>query len=107
MEADTTFLLNYERIIRKLAELERFKEEIQKGNTYVVRNGYLGYDINDDDEKYFKFTTTDESLKLSEQANKNLQQVIKQIHKDNYNKINSLKKMSIFEFLKWRKTLCS
>lgn len=103
MEKDTVLLA-----VDKYNELRDFKKEIEKGNTAY---GYSGYSTK-------TFVTSDEAvksvLKLNEDLNKQLeyykehtrklQDELKGENKPKEISIEEIKKMSTWQFRKWKKT---
>jgi hypothetical protein len=104
MEKDTVLL-----DVEKYNALRDFKEYIEKGNTLEVNN--LRYN------SYRRFITTDEAVKI---IVKDRELIVSELEKENEDlklqirnlenpapkemSINDLKKMSYWEFRKWRKS---
>jgi hypothetical protein len=94
MEKDTVLLS-----LETYNQLRDFKENIEKGNSIEI-TGY-GYSC------YQKFITTDEAIKNLMKDKDNLQKEIselKQGEKPREITLYEIKKMSIWKFLKWRKS---
>ena len=105
MKKDTVLL-----DVEKYNVLRDFKEYIEKGNTLEINNSRYN--------SYHRFITTDEAVKIlvnesndliktqAEELNRLLKQIsdLQEINKPKEITINDLKKMSYWEFRKWRKS---
>lgn len=84
-------------------ELRDFKKEIEKGNTYHTSNYYQGMGLY---QYQNQFISTDEAVKKIAEENASLLkeiQVLKDKDKPKGKTIEEVKKMSIWQFRKWRK----
>jgi len=78
--------------------LRDFEREIEKGNTFRLWTGW-GEEL--------KYISTDETVKEISEINKKLSaEIIELKHKDKskLKTFNDIKKMSIWQFIKWRKS---
>jgi hypothetical protein len=107
MEANTVVLS-----LPEYNNLRDFKTNLEKGNTYRYTSyqqisNYASIQINN-------FVTTDEAVKVVTQANEVLSDRITELVTENQNlqqgivkgwdkEIDKVRKMSIWQFLKWRK----
>lgn len=106
MEKDTVLLA-----VEKYNELRDFKQKIEEGKTNVISSGWNHYTSN--------YITTEKAVEQIAESNKLLQKELEQITESNEllqkenddlrkaNKpkeisINDIKKMSYWEFRKWR-----
>ena len=92
MEKDTVLLA-----VEKYNELRDFKQKIEEGKTLVIVSGW----------KYYRkdFITTEKALEEIAAANKLLQKENEDLRNANKPKeitLNDIKKMSYWEFRKWR-----
>lgn len=94
MEKDTVLLA-----VEKYNELRDFKQKIEEGYTLIIASDNYYYDR--------RFITTDKAIEEVVSANKELQKQIEDLRNGNSKKelpISEIKRMSIWQFLKWRKT---
>jgi len=94
MEKDTVLL-----DVEKYNELRDFKQKIEEGYTLTIASSNFYYDR--------RFITTDKAVEEVVSANKELQKQIEDLRNGNQNKelpISEIKKMSIWQFFKWRKS---
>jgi hypothetical protein len=91
MEKDTVLLA-----IEKYNELRDFKQKIEEGKTLVIISGCNYYRKD--------FITTEKALEEIAAANKLLQKENEELRKPKEIKLNDIKKMSYWEFRKWRKS---
>ena len=84
--------------VKKYNELRDFKQKIEESKTLVIVSGYNFL------EK--EFISTEEAVEKIAEANKILQKENKDLRSDNLRgiTINDIKKMSYWEFRKWRKS---
>jgi hypothetical protein len=94
MEKDTVLLA-----VEKYNELRDFKQKIEEGKTLVIVSGWNYYQKD--------FITTEKALEEIAAANKLLQKENEDLRNANKPKeitLNDIKKMSYWEFRKWRKS---
>lgn len=101
MQKDTVLL-----DVEKYNELRDFKQKIEGGKTIVIVSGWKYYDK--------KFITTEKAIELIADANKLLQKENELLQKENKElrnannpkekSLSEVKKMSYWEFRKWRKS---
>ena len=94
MEKDTVLLA-----VENYNELRDFKKKIEEGYTLTITSSIFYYDR--------RFITTDKAVKELVDANKELQKQIEDLRSGNQKKelpISEIKRMSIWQFLKWRKS---
>ena len=94
MEKDTVLLA-----VEKYNELRDFKQKIEEGKTISIVTGNWNYTKT--------FITTDEAIKSIAQTNEDLGKEIERLKNLNKPKdltLNDIKKMSYWEFRKWRKS---
>ena len=89
MQKDTVILS-----IEEYNELRDFKKEIENGKTLILSTGFYG-------TKLF-FYTKDEAIKLLIDASKDLEEENESLRKEK--PTSQVKRMSIWQFLKWRKS---
>jgi len=91
MEKDTVLL-----DVEKYNELRDFKQKIEEGKTLVIISGWNFYRKD--------FITTEKALEEIAAENKLLQKENEELRKSKEIKLNDIKKMSYWEFHKWRKS---
>lgn len=94
MKKDTVLLA-----VEKYNELRDFKKEVEEGKTIVIVSGWNYYNK--------KFITTEKAVEQIAEANKLLQKENENLRNTNKPKeitLNDIKKMSYWEFRKWRKS---
>lgn len=94
MEKDTVLLA-----VEKYNELRDFKQKIEEGYTLTIASSNFYYDR--------RFITTDKAIEEVVNANKELQKQIENLREGSSKKelpISEIKSMSIWQFLKWRKS---
>ena len=91
MEKDTVLLA-----VEKYNELRDFKQKIEEGKTLVIIDNRWTYSK--------KFVTESEAVKIAVQDNEILQKKLDELTAPKEISINDLKKMSYWEFRKWRKS---
>jgi len=91
MEKDTVLL-----DVEKYNELRDFKQKIEEGKTLVIISGWNFYRKD--------FITTEKALEEIAAENKLLQKENEELRKSKEIKLNDIKKMSYWEFRKWRKS---
>ena len=94
MEKDTVLLA-----VEKYNELRDFKQKIEEGKTIVIVSGWNYYNK--------EFITTEEAVEQIAKANKLLKKENEDLRNTNKPKeitLNDIKKMSYWEFRKWRKS---
>ena len=93
MEKDTVLLA-----VEKYNELRDFKQKIEEGYTLTISSSNFYYDR--------RFITTDKAIEEVVNANKELQKQIEDLRSGNKKElsISEIKRMSIWKFLKWRKS---
>ena len=94
MEKDTVLL-----DVEKYNELRDFKQKIEEGKTICIITGNWSYSKT--------FITTDDAIKSIVETNKELGKEIERLKNINNPKevtLNDIKKMSYWEFRKWRKS---
>lgn len=91
MEKDTVLL-----DVEKYNELRDFKQKIEEGKTLVITSGWNYYQQS--------FITTEKALIEIAEANKLLQKENEELRKPKEITLNDIKKMSYWEFRKWRKS---
>jgi hypothetical protein len=91
MEKDTVLL-----DVEKYNELRDFKQKIEEGKTIVIISGWNYYRKD--------FITTEKALEEIAEANKLLQKENEELRKPKEITLNDIKKMSYWEFRKWRKS---
>ena len=94
MKKDTVLL-----DIKKYNELRDFKQKIEEGKTIVIVSGCKYYNK--------EFITTEKAVEQIAEANKLLQKENEDLRNANKPKeitLNDIKKMSYWEFRKWRKS---
>ncbi len=102
MEANTV-ILN----LGDYNSLRDFRDEMEKGHTYYVieYTGYCGY------TNTYRFVSTDEAVRIISEFNEKLQKRISDLQIEIYDlknpkkeiTIEQIKKMSLWQFLKWRR----
>jgi len=102
MEANTV-ILN----LGDYNSLRDFRDEMEKGHTYYVieYTGYCGY------TNIYRFVSTDEAVRIISEFNEKLQKRISDLQIEIYDlknpkkeiTIEQIKKMSLWQFLKWRR----
>ena len=83
--------------VEKYNELRDFKQKIEEGYTFMVYPGF----------SYPYVVTTDRALEEILSINKQLQNQIEDLKIGNFKKelsVSEIKRMSIWQFLKWRKS---
>jgi hypothetical protein len=94
MQKDTVLL-----DIEKYNELRDFKQKIEEGKTIIIVSGWDHYTK--------KFITTEKAVEEIAEANKLLQkenEYLRKAEETNKVTLNEIKKMSYWEFRKWRKS---
>lgn len=93
MEKDTVLLA-----VEEYNELRDFKRKIEEGYTLVIVPKHYYSERT--------FITTDKAVKEVVDANRELQQQIKDLISSNEKElpISEIKRMSIWQFIKWRKS---
>jgi hypothetical protein len=91
MEKDTVLL-----DVKKYNELRDFKQKIEEGKTIVIFSGWNYYRKD--------FITTEKAVEEIAEANKLLQKENEELRKTKEITLNDIKKMSYWEFRKWRKS---
>jgi hypothetical protein len=91
MEKDTVLL-----DVEKYNELRDFKQKIEEGKTLVIALGWNYYRQ--------EFITTEKAVEEIAAANKLLKKEIEELRKPKEIILNDIKKMSYWEFRKWRKS---
>jgi hypothetical protein len=94
MEKDTVLLA-----VEKYNELRDFKQKMEEGKTIVIVSGWNHYNK--------EFVTTERAVEQIAEANKLLQKENEDLRNANKPKeitLNDIKKMSYWEFRKWRKS---
>lgn len=95
MKRKNTVLLDVE----KYNELRDFKQKIEEKYTYATKCSNYFYEV--------RYITTDEAIKEIEELNKSLSKRVEDLKSANNPKeitIEDLKRMSYWEFRKWRKS---
>lgn len=102
MEANTV-ILN----LGDYNSLRDFRDEMEKGHTYYVieYTGYCEY------TNTYRFVSTDEAVRIISEFNEKLQKRISDLQIEIYDlknpkkeiTIEQIKKMSLWQFLKWRR----
>lgn len=85
--------------VEKYNELRDFKQKIEEGKTIVIVSGWNYYNR--------EFITTEKAVEQIAEANKLLQKENEDLRNANKPKelaLNDIKKMSYWEFRKWRKS---
>lgn len=93
METNTVLLA-----VEQYNELRDFKQKIEEGYTLAIASNNFYYDR--------RFITTDKAIEEVVNANKELQKQINDLRAGTNKKlsVSEIKRMSIWKFLKWRKS---
>jgi hypothetical protein len=91
MEKDTVLLA-----VEKYNELRDFKQKMEEGKTLVIIDHRWTYSK--------KFVTESEAVKIVVQDNEVLQKKLDELTAPKEITLNDIKKMSYWEFRKWRKS---
>lgn len=78
-------------------ELRDFKENIDNNHVIIISSNNYSF------SSRRVIITTNEAIEEISKTNKDLQELIDTEKRYNTNQINEIKKMSLWEFLKWRK----
>lgn len=92
MEKNTVLLS-----LEQYNELRDFKKEIEKGNVLKIYYSYSGYDHND-------FINIGDALKEISEVNNGLLKEKMALEQKLENKNDEIKKMSYWQFRKWKKS---
>ena len=82
--------------IKEFDDLRTFRNTIEKDGAIRLYVGYSG-------EEYFFFYSKDDGLKLAADLNESLYKELEELKKLPNLELEDIKKMSIWQFLKWRK----